>query len=194
MELYFASENKHKYKELSQIFKPHTLVMPRDDGISFEFVEGDTDFLTNALGKATELYKIVRKPVLADDSGLCVSALDGAPGVLSARYGSIHGEPPLPDADKISLLLENLRSFKDRSAFFVCAMVIVLSEYRFYTVQETVAGSIVFAPAGNGGFGYDPVFLVEDRGCTMAELSEEEKNRLSHRARAARKLKTLIPE
>ena len=194
MELIFASGSRHKLKELEKILKPHSLRLPVDLRVPFSFEEGDASFLDNALGKAKALYASVKSPVIADDSGICVPSLGFMPGVVSARYGSAAGEEPLSDRDKIGLLLHNLEPFEDRSAFFVCSMALVLDSNRFYIVQETVHGSIAFKPAGSGGFGYDPVFLVEDTGRTMAELTETEKNLVSHRARAGIVMKRLLDQ
>jgi XTP/dITP diphosphohydrolase len=128
----------------------------------------------------------LRGPVLADDSGLCVDALGGRPGIYSARYA------PGAPGERNLLLLEELAALPagtGRSARFVCAMVLLLDRERFYMAQETLEGEIVSGPEavrGSGGFGYDPIMYIPALDKTVAELSEEEKNRLSHRAKAGR--------
>jgi XTP/dITP diphosphohydrolase len=132
--------------------------------------------------------------VLADDSGLSLPALGGAPGIYSARYGSdlnAAGEE-LSAEERNSYLLSQIAGRKDRSAFYVCCMVLIIETYRFFTVQETWHGEITDRPAGRGGFGYDPVFYLPEYGMTAAELSEDEKNRLSHRGKAAAMIDRLL--
>jgi XTP/dITP diphosphohydrolase len=195
MEIFVATNNMHKVKELSAILGGVSLKLPSDAGIQFYHDETGTTYLENALGKALTLYRQVGKPVLADDSGLSVPALGGAPGVYSARYGDQDGKPPLDDAGRNQRLLEameTLQSPEERSAFFVCSMVLVLEEYRIFTVQETFAGSIALQPAGSGGFGYDPLFYLAEYGKSVAELPEEEKNSISHRGRAGKRMAALI--
>ncbi|HSV57238.1 MAG TPA: non-canonical purine NTP pyrophosphatase, partial [Magnetospirillaceae bacterium] len=132
-------------------------------------------------------------PVLADDSGLCVDALGGAPGVRSARYGSQDGgKTELSAEEKNALLLRAMEGRDDRSCRFVCAMTLVLSDYRFVSVQETCEGELLHVPRGLEGFGYDPVFLVQEAGLSMAELPLERKNLISHRGRAARRLLAVL--
>ncbi len=135
------------------------------------------------------------RPVIADDSGLCIEALGGAPGIYSARYGSPEGGPDLESGERNSFLLENLKDFSgraERKATFVCCMTAILSDYRIYSVQETMEGFITDEPYGKGGFGYDPVFFLPKKGMTVAELPENEKNKISHRGRAAEKLGRLL--
>jgi XTP/dITP diphosphohydrolase len=132
--------------------------------------------------------------VIADDSGLCVDGLGGRPGVLSARYGSGGGNN-LASPQRNSLLLEELGESAERGARFVCAMVLLLSGGRFYLVQETVEGEIVKSAErarGAGGFGYGPIVLIPEVGRTMAELSAEEKNRMSHRGKAGKVIAEII--
>jgi XTP/dITP diphosphohydrolase len=134
------------------------------------------------------------KPVLADDSGLSLPGLGGEPGVYSARYGSeVYGEK-LDAPVRNRYLLSRLKGIEDRRAFFVCCMVAVLEEYRFYTVQETLHGEIVDTPSGRGGFGYDPIFYLPERERTVAQLPEGEKNRISHRGKAGAVLNSLLAE
>ncbi len=183
MEIVLATGNEHKREELEGILKGHRLLLPRDLGVDFNCEETGKTFLENARLKAETLYSLGKRPTLADDSGLCVRALGGDPGVYSARYGSRLGKPPLSDQERNALLLKNMEGQKDRAAFFVCAMVLILGPYREFAVQETFEGQIALAPRGEGGFGYDPVFILHE-GRSAAELSPLEKNLLSHRGKA----------
>ena len=180
--------------ELEKIFSRHTLLLPSDLGISFDCEETGSTFLENALLKAETLYEQVKRPVLADDSGLCVKAMEGAPGIYSARFGSEEGKAPLSDSDRNSLLLTRLEGVMDREAFFVCCMALIVDPYRVFTVQESFPGLIGTTPFGGGGFGYDPIFVEPVSGRTVAELPEEEKNRISHRGRAGRAMNALLED
>lgn len=159
--------------------------------MEFDPEETGSTFFENSMIKAKALYDIVKAPVLADDSGLCVDFLNGAPGVHSARYGSIEGEHVSAEAGIIKVLNE-LKGVKKRSAFFACCIVFLLNENRFYSVQEICEGTISEAPSGSGGFGYDPIFFVEKLGKTFAELTSEEKNSISHRGKALVSISKLI--
>ncbi len=193
MKIYFASGNAHKREELSRILAPHSIVIPPDEGIAFDPEETAADFFGNALIKAKALFDLVGKPVLADDSGICVDALGGAPGVLSARYGSDNGIK-LTDYERNQLLLSNMKGIKNRSCRFVCNMILYLGTDRFYSVQETLEGTLIDELRGSGGFGYDPLVLVEERGLTVAELPAGEKDTVSHRGKAARRILQLLDE
>ena len=194
MNIWFATNNAHKKEELEAILK-FPLKIPSDGGLFFNPEETGTTFCDNALLKARELQKLLGKnePVISDDSGLCVNALNGRPGVLSARYGNENGVK-LTSLQKNIKLLDELGNTQDRSARFVCAMVFLLSADRFFLVQETIEGEIVNKNEmrGEGGFGYDPVFLVKEYGRTLAELSSEEKNAISHRGKAGKQIALLI--
>lgn len=200
--LLLATNNQHKRRELGQIFYDVEMVMPAELGLVFEHEETGASFLDNAHAKALALWQLnggrsagsERLPVLADDSGLCVDALGGAPGIYSARYGSPDGgRTELPAAQRNALLLRTLSERTDREAHFVCSMALLFDEDRFYVAQETWVGEIARSPSdGGGGFGYDPVFLLPQRGCTAADLDPEEKNRISHRAKAAAAIKGLL--
>jgi XTP/dITP diphosphohydrolase len=183
MTIWFATGNPHKGEELAAILKGHRILLPASGEIAFEPEETGAAFLENAFLKARALYQQVSAPVIADDSGLCVDALGGRPGILSARYGGGEGRN-LDAGERNALLLEELALSPQRSARFVCAMVLLLSEDRFFAVQETLEGEIIRESRGSGGFGYDPIFYLPERGCTVAELSEDEKNRISHRGKA----------
>lgn len=192
MRLFLASNNSHKRQEFQKILSPHTVLLPRDEKIEFDFDETGTTYFENALGKARALFEQIRRPVIADDSGLSVPALGGAPGIYSARYGDAEKGRPLSYEEKIEFLLKNLSGKDDRRGFFVCALVLYLDDYRFSAVQETLTGSIASEPRGTGGFGYDPIFLLPGGDKTVAELEEDEKNRLSHRGKAGAALRPHI--
>jgi len=186
MNIWFATNNSHKKIELSAILNTN-LKIPSEEGLAFDPDETGATFSENALIKARELQKIIGKnePVIADDSGLCVDALNGRPGVLSARYGMENGQK-LTSPERNIMLIDELGNVQERTARFVCAMVLLLSNERFYLVQETLEGEIVKKNdiKGEGGFGYDPIFWLPSKGRTLAELSLEEKNLLSHRGKA----------
>jgi XTP/dITP diphosphohydrolase len=203
MLVWFASGNSHKKQELTAILAGELpgieVRIPSEAGISFDPQETGSGFAENALIKARELRRLTAgsgspAPVIADDSGLCVDALEGRPGIYSARYGS-QGGKKLRDGERNALLLKELGGSPRREARFVCAMVLLYSPDRFFLVQETCEGEIVQdinAARGGGGFGYDPILYIPVLGCTMAELSEEEKNRISHRGKAGRAISSLL--
>ncbi|MDX1459712.1 MAG: RdgB/HAM1 family non-canonical purine NTP pyrophosphatase [Xanthomonadales bacterium] len=188
-ELVLASGNAGKLAELQQLLEPlGSLVHPQSDWSVPEAVEDGIGFVENALIKARHAAFHCKLPAIADDSGLVVPALGGAPGVHSARYAGRHGDD---DANNRKLVHEmaSLRG-ADRAAYFICVMVLVRTEKDPVPViaQGRWWGQIAHKPSGSGGFGYDPLFYLEDRACTSAELAPDEKNRLSHRGRAARQL------
>ena len=191
MKIYFASGNTHKRDELARILKPHTLIIPSDEGIPFDPEETETTFYGNALIKAKSLFELTGQPVIADDSGICVDALDGAPGVFSARYGSETGKK-LDATERNNLLLSRMEGTENRTCRFVCNMVLYLGKDHFCSVQETLEGLLVTECKGTGGFGYDPIVFVPEYGKTVAELSPEEKDRCSHRGKAGRIIARLI--
>ncbi len=195
MELILATGNPHKKEELSRILHPHSILIPSDLGVNFDAKETGTTYLENALIKARVLAESGEgKPVLADDSGLSVPALNGAPGVYSARYGSQEAGRELEAHERNELLLRNMSHLTgdDRKAFFVCCMVMILDDYRVFTAQETFSGIIADEPSGAGGFGYDPVFHLPRRGCSVAELDAVEKDLISHRGRAGLRIKAVL--
>ncbi len=193
MKLYFASGNDHKKEEMMRLLGDIELHLPKEDGIEFDPVEDGSSFVENAIIKARCLYEKVGKPVIADDSGLVCDGLGGDPGIHTARYGCTD-TVMLTDQEKYTLLLKNLEGNENRRARFVCALVLMLSPYRIYVIEETVEGTIAPEPRGLKGFGYDPIFLVEDTGRTAAELLPEEKDAKSHRGRAARRMQLLLKE
>ncbi|HTX72307.1 MAG TPA: RdgB/HAM1 family non-canonical purine NTP pyrophosphatase [Rectinemataceae bacterium] len=196
MELFVATANPHKLLELAPALPGHTLRTPLEAGIGgFHVLEDGATFLENALKKAVALHRILRRPILADDSGLVVDALNGEPGVRSARYGSPDGgATKLGAAERNRFLLEQMAGYRERSCAFVCCLVLMVAENRVFSIQETCPGELLREPRGSGGFGYDPVVWLPDLGKTVAELSTEEKNRISHRGRACARLAGLLEE
>lgn len=184
-----ASNNKGKIAEFRAMLGGCNVVTPKDLGIEFDVEETGKTFFDNALLKAKALYELCGMPALADDSGLCVDALGGAPGVFSARYSGGNG------ADNIAKLVGELKGETNRSAHFTCCIVYYDGKTTVSATGET-HGQITDAPVGAGGFGYDPVFMSDDLGKTFGEAGEAEKNKVSHRSRAlaeiSKKLKTVI--
>lgn len=194
MKLYFASGNAHKRDEMARIFAGHDIVIPSDEGIEFDPEETESTFGGNALIKAKSLYEIVRQPVIADDSGICVDALGGEPGIYSARYGSENGLK-LDARERNALLLSRMAGNADRTCRFVCNMTLYLGPDRFVSVQETLEGTLVATldeGKGTRGFGYDPVVYLPSFGKTVAELDDADKDAVSHRGKAGRTLAALI--
>lgn len=191
MKLFLATGNSHKRDEFARILTEHQIVIPRDLGIPFDPAETESTFHGNALIKARALYALTGGPVIADDSGICVDALDGAPGVLSARFGSVDGSS-LSATERNRLLVERMRGKTDRTARFVCNLVLYLGPDRYWSVQETLEGTLIEEERGVGGFGYDPILFIPSLGMTVAELPDAEKDRLSHRGKAARLLGALL--
>ncbi len=193
MEIILATGNRHKLFELKEILEGHTLLLPEDIGIVFDFEETGNSYLENSYGKAFALFDQINRPVLADDSGLSVGALNGAPGIYSARYGS-HGDVLLEAPERNLYLLDQLKGMSDLSAEFICCMTLVLDKNRFFVVQESFKGKITRESAGVNGFGYDPVFFLPEYGKTVAELPEKEKNVISHRGKAGYRIARLLED
>ena len=197
MKILLATNNAHKKLELQAIFPLWTLLLPSDVGLAgWDHDETADTFLGNALGKAQALWEAVggSHPVLADDSGICVDALGGAPGIYSARYGQAEAGRKLSDQEKNLLLLKNLEGRTDRSARFVCALALVVGPHRVFTAEEAWEGEVAPSIEGIHGFGYDPLFLLPGRGVTSAQLPPDEKNRLSHRYRASRRIAAVVAD
>jgi XTP/dITP diphosphohydrolase len=192
--IFIATNNVNKKYELQRIFTNYNLTIPAEIGIIFDYEENGRSFLENAYGKARSLYLLVKKPVIADDSGLCVKALQGKPGIFSSRFGLKEKGRLLSTKERNSYLLDLLKNKKQRTAYFVCCMVLMLSEYRFYIAEETLTGEIAISPKGKGGFGYDPIFFLSDQKLTVAELSPSEKDALSHRGKAARVILSILDQ
>ncbi len=182
--LVVASGNAHKLKEIAEIFTDFEVVSQKQMGFSAEVEETGTTFLENALLKARAACLALGLPVLADDSGLCVDALDGAPGVFSARYAGGHGD----DKANRALLLKNLEGKANRRAHFTCALALVYPDGKTLTAEGRTYGEILFSEEGDGGFGYDPIFKSEDLNESFGLAGAEEKNAVSHRGRALRSL------
>ena len=190
--LVIASNNQHKIREISDMLDDSMRVISmREAGFTGDIDENGETFEENAVIKAQAVAKATGYCALADDSGLAVDALDGAPGVHSARYAGIHGD----DAANNALLIENMKDVaqEDRTAQFVCAMALALPNGETHTVLGSCPGVITYAPRGEGGFGYDPYFEYLS-GETFAEMPEEEKNRVSHRALAMRAMLPYLEE
>lgn len=181
MRYVLASNNKGKLREMRKVLAGTDveLVSQSEAGAHFEAEETGETFAENALIKARAACVALHEPAIADDSGLCVEALGGAPGVYSARYGGCSS-----DEERLALLLKNLGGEENRGAKFVCCIACVFPNGDTLTACGECAGRITVSPRGAGGFGYDPVFELPELGKTMAELSEEEKNAVSHRGRA----------
>ena len=199
-ELLLASNNDHKRREFARLFPDVKVLVPRDLDLEFEFSEDGDTFFSNAHGKAEALYRLAalqrphNRPVIADDSGLCVDSLGGAPGIFSARYGSAPGRAPLEAPVRNRFLLDRMAGIGERAAHFVCCLVLVVGRDRYLAAQETVSGIITEEPRGTNGFGYDPLFFLPDLGKTMAEIPDEVKDRVSHRGRAARRILSLVKD
>ena len=187
-EFLLASNNVHKHQEFVRLFPGIRILVPRELGLEFDFEETADTFLENAFGKAMALYHAAKRPVIGDDSGLCVHALGGEPGIFSSRYGSAAGGVVLDAPRRNAYLLDRMEGIQDRAAYFVCCLVLVFEESRFVAVQETVHGSIAEGPRGENGFGYDPLFIVPGHGKTIAELPDQVKDSISHRGLAARRI------
>lgn len=193
MKLIIASNNAHKIREIKQILsgKFEEILSLREAGVEHETVEDGRTFLENALKKAGEISEITGQAALADDSGLCVNALDGAPGIFSARYAADDSGKSTDRANN-KLLLKNLEGKADRSAYFICTIALVYPDGRRVTAEGYMHGEIIKDARGAHGFGYDPLFLPKGESRTAAELSDDEKNAISHRGNALKNLLTKI--
>lgn len=181
MKIIAATKNKNKLREFGEILKGFEIISQTEAGIDIDVDETGTTFEENSMLKAKAIFEMTGIPAIADDSGLCVDALGGEPGVYSARYG---GEG-YDDEGRVQLLLKNMKDIPDekRTARFVCAITLV-SAKGIITARGECEGKIAYEPKGENGFGYDPVFYVEQFGKTTAEISPEEKNSISHRGKA----------
>lgn len=192
--LIFASNNEGKIREVKEIMQDYgrEILSLEEAGIHIDVEENGTTFEENALIKCRAIHELTGSMVLADDSGLEIDYLNKEPGVYSARY---LGHDTSYDI-KNRIILDRLKEAKgdQRSTRYVCAMAAVLPDGREYTALGTVEGLIAQEPAGNGGFGYDPIFLVPEYGKTMAELTSDEKNAISHRGRALQALRSLLDQ
>lgn len=189
MKVLVASNNKGKLKEFNKILGELGIecISMNDAGIDIDVEETGTTFLENAKIKAEVIYKIAKIPTVSDDSGLCVDALGGEPGVYSARYAGEHGN----DEKNNEKLLANLKNIppEKRTARFMSVVYLVLDDNTAISAQGTAEGFIIDEPKGENGFGYDPIFFSPTLGKTFAQASVEEKNAISHRGSALRELK-----
>ena len=192
MKFVLASQNKHKLVEMQSILAAHgvEVVLEADVGLNVDVEETGETFAENAMLKARAVMEASGLPAIADDSGLCVDALRGAPGVYSARYG---GEG-LSDEARYRILLENMRGQMTRAAKFVSVITCCFPNGDVLSARGECPGTIAYAPMGEGGFGYDPVFYLPEKGCTTAQLKPEEKNAISHRGRALRAMNKKLAE
>lgn len=185
MKVVLASKNKHKLIEISKITEKFDieLVMESDLGVDIDVEETGTTFEENSFLKANAVMQATGLPALADDSGIAVDALNGEPGVYSARYGF---DESLDDWGRLQLLLKNTEQVPDgqRQAQFICVITLVMPDGQTIQARGEVHGELLRAPAGEGGFGYDPIFYYPPYGKTLAEVTPEEKNQVSHRAKA----------
>ena len=186
MKVIAATKNKGKIKEMQEILSPLDIeiVSQQEMGIEVDAEETGDTFEKNALIKARAVAMICDYPILADDSGICVEALGGAPGVRSARYAG----DDATDIDRINKMLGEIGDSENRNAKFVTAVAFIFPDGREITASGEVKGHITHEPHGENGFGYDPIFFSEELGKTFAESSDEEKNSVSHRGRALKNL------
>lgn len=182
-----ASGNKGKVAEFRKMLVPMTVVTPKELNIEFDVEETGRTFFDNALIKAKALYELCGLPTIADDSGLCVDALGGAPGVYSARYSGGG------DSENIVKLLKALDGEDNRAAHFSCCIV-YYDGGKIVEAEGKISGTIALAPDGDGGFGYDPIFISDDLGKSFGHANDVEKNTVSHRYRALVELKRKLGE
>ena len=185
MKVVLASKNKHKLAEISKITEKFDmeLVLESELGVDIDVEETGSTFEENSFLKANAVMQATGLPALADDSGIAVDALNGEPGIYSARYGF---DDTLDDAGRVQLLLRNMEAVPDgkRQAQFVCVITLVTPEGNTIQARGEVHGEVLRETRGEGGFGYDPVFYYPPFGKTLAQVSAGEKNRVSHRAKA----------
>ncbi|MBR0143332.1 MAG: RdgB/HAM1 family non-canonical purine NTP pyrophosphatase [Clostridia bacterium] len=186
MELIFATNNPHKLREVRALFEGSgiEILSLRDVGCSHETVEDGKTFYENARKKAREIAELLGRPAVADDTGLVIKALGGAPGVYSARYA--------PEGMRCARVLAEMEGKDDREAYFETSVVCVFPDGSEIAESARVAGHITRERRGGNNFGYDPVFFCDEMGKTYAEMTLEEKNVCSHRARAFRKFKEAL--
>ena len=188
MEIIIATGNAGKVREFKRMLEPlgYRVFSQKEKGIILDVEETGSTFAENALLKARAVWEAAGVPVIADDSGLCVDALDGRPGVYSARYA---GEGA-SDAQRVRKLLAELEGAENRSGRFVCAIAYIDSVGEQHIFEETCEGIIADEPRGEDGFGYDPIFLAGEK--TFAEMTPEEKDAISHRGKADRRLEAFL--
>ena len=214
MKIYLATGNINKKREMAELLPDHEIVIPSDENIDFDPDETGLTFYENSLIKAKALYDIVHHPVIADDSGICVDALGGSPGIYSSRYAGPDFMKGKPNGSRISQEEQNIFLIQQtndaiekgilpqkpylnglRSCHYTCAMVLYAGQDRLFVAQETFEGALIDdinKQAGSGGFGYDPIVFLPQYNKTVAQLTPEEKNAISHRGKAVRAIKKLI--
>lgn len=192
MKIIAATGNVGKIKEIKKIFSDDNveIISMGEIGIDIDIEENGTTFEENSLIKARTIAKMTGEIALADDSGLCVDALGGAPGIYSARYAGENAT----DEERIEKLLKELSQEENRNAKFVSVIAVVFPDGREMTASGEVKGKIAYQIFGNGGFGYDPVFISDELGKTFGQATADEKNKISHRARAIKKMYQMMKE
>ena len=190
MDIVVATKNKGKIREIKKILQGHNVMSQDEVGIFTDVEETGTSFAENAFLKAREVAKHTKCAVIADDSGLEVDALGGAPGIYSARYG---GEG-LTDEDRVERLLEEMKDKSDRGAQFACAMALVMANGQEHLFEGVVRGTLLYEPQGANGFGYDPVFVPDGYNDCFGILESSIKNEISHRAKALKLLADFLTE
>lgn len=195
MKVVLASKNKHKLVEIGKIMEKLDiqLVLQSELGVDIDVEETGTTFEENSLLKAQAVMKATGMPALADDSGIAVDALNGEPGIYSARYGF---DDSLDDWGRLLLLLKNTEHVPDgqRQAKFVCVITMVDTDGRVIQARGEIHGELLREPRGENGFGYDPIFYYPPLGMTTAEMPAEEKNQVSHRAKALKAMYEKLKE
>lgn len=192
--LVVATKNKGKIAEIKEVlqYMPFEVLSMGDIGITIDVVEDGKTFEENSLKKAIEICKVSNTIVIADDSGIEVDYLDGAPGIYSARFGG----PEATDEDRNAKLLDMLKGVphEKRTARYVCAIAVAFPDGRAFVVRDTCEGYVDTESKGNNGFGYDPIFYIPEFGKSMAEISMDIKNKISHRAKALNKMAVKMKE
>ena len=190
-ELILATNNAHKLKEVREILSPHKITVYglNDLNLHPEEVDENADtYAGNALIKAQSIQKLTTMPIIADDSGMEIEAMDNQPGLHSARFAEQHGG----HANAIQAILQELKKKDNRKARFVCDIILLNEDEKPLLFEGIVDGHIADEPYGEGGFGYDPIFVADELNKTYAEMSQEEKNKVSHRGKALKKLLTYL--
>lgn len=195
MDVLLATNNPGKLREFRELLAdlPITVNSPKDIGLRFDVAEDGDTFEANATTKAAAWAKAANMICVADDSGLCVDALDGAPGVYSARWSAIHNiNTADPDQANLELVVSQLADHSNRAARYVCVGAIALPDGTVHIARGELEGTIIDTPRGDNGFGYDPVFVPVGETRTAAELRAEEKHKISHRGKAMADLKGIL--
>ena len=193
--LILATSNKDKAREIAEILSdtPFVVTTMKEEGYDPDIVEDGKTFEENALKKARAVHELAKGAyVMADDSGLCIDALDGAPGIYSARFCGEDSTYP----EKFAKIFEMLKDVSEdkRTAKFVCSIAVVRPDGSEFTVRGEICGVLHEKPMGDGGFGYDPIFYVPEFGMTTAQMTKEQKNSISHRGKASRAMAEILKE